>query len=168
MKKMVYILISVTGLLVAGLLISGCGFSVNKEPSPKLTGISITQNHMDFGQCYSFYLREENGKVLFDAEVRFDEEPYTIILEGCEVAPSCIDEIYSLDRENGITDYVNGYKEKTSLFSADDATVNKTTVYFEDGTSKTAHSKDEHIAVLYEYFFELSKEYADKSVYVKE
>ena len=55
-----------------------------------------------------------------------------------------------------------------ALFEASDKTVNKTTVYFSDGTSKTADSKDEHIDILYDFFFDLAKKNADKSVYVKE
>lgn len=164
MKKMVYIVISVAGLLVAGLIFAGCRIPGDAGKASSLTGISLTQNHMNFGYCYSFYLREEEDKVLFDAEVRFDKEPYCIILEGCEVDKSYFDELRSLDEKNAVTSYVVSYKAKPSLFTASDETVNRTTVYLSDGTEKTAETKDEHIDVLYGFFFDLAKTYSHKSV----
>lgn len=168
MRKMVYIVLAATGLMMAGLIFAGCNVLPDKADKAELTGISLTQNHMNFGSCYSFYLREENGKLLFDAEVRFEEEPYTIILEGCEADSEYLDKLKNISKEYGVADYVNKYKKKPVLFETSDKTVNKTTVYFSDGTSKTADSKNEHIDILYDFFFDLAKKNADKSVYVKE
>lgn len=162
---MVYILIYVTGVLMAGLIFAGCSLSDRVKNPTELTGLSLTQNHMNFGYCYSFYLRKENGKVLFDAEVGIEKEPYRIILEDCYVDHSYLAELLKVEKEYSISGFVKNYKSKPSLFSADDATVNKTTVYFSDGKSKTARSKDEHIKALYDFFFNLAEVYADKSVY---
>lgn len=164
MKRMVYIVIAFTGLVVAAVLMAGCAPG-KKTADAEVTGISIYQNHMNFGSCYSFYLREEDGKVLFDAEVRFDKEPYCIILESCEVDNSYIESLRTLDKNQGITKYVSAYKSKPSLFSVSDETVNRTTVYLSDGTEKTADTKYEHIEIIYDFFFELAQEYLNQSVY---
>lgn len=165
MKRMVYIVIAVTGLLVAGVLFAGCSISP-EENSRQFTGMSLSQNHMNFGYCYSFYLREEDSQVLFDAQVRFSEEPYEIILEGCVVDKACMKELRALDKQYKITEYVKTYKKKTLPFNSADETVNKTTVYFSDGTDKTADTDREYREALYNFFSELSKQYSDESVAV--
>ncbi len=168
MKRMVYIVIAVTGLIVAGVIFAGCTVTPENGSSAQLTGLSLSQNHMNFGHCYSFYLREEGDKVLFDAEVRFDEEPYCIILEGCQVDKAYLKELMRLDKKYLVTDYVTTYKDRPSIFEAADQTVNKTTVYLSDGTDKTADTKDEHVDVLYDFFFNLAKKYINDSVYIYE
>lgn len=168
MKRMVYIVIALAGVVVAGVIFAGCVVVPDTANTPHLTGLSLTQNHMNFGYCYSFYLREEDSKVLFDAEVRFDEEPYCIILENCEVDKACIEKLRDIDEKYSVTDYVTTYKKKPSLFIASDKTVNKTTVYLSDGTDKSADTKEEHIDVLYDFFFDLTKEYKYESVYLYE
>lgn len=168
MRRMVYIVIAFTGLIVAGVIFAGCMGSPAPEREEQLTGLSLYQNHMNFGFCYSFYLREEGETVLFDAEVRFDEEPYGIILESCEVDKVYMDKLRSLDKKHAVTDYVNSYKSKASLFEAADKTDNKITVFLSDGTDKSADTKEEHVEVLYDFFFDLAKEYINESVYVKE
>ena len=166
MKKMVYIIISVSGLLVVGILFAGC-FYENKNPEASFSGLSFTQNHMDFSYCYSFYLRAEDDRVLFDADVRFDEKPFSIILESCEVDSDYLNTLESLLNENGISDYVKNYTEKPSFFQVLNATANKTTMYFSDDTSKTATTKSEYEELLYDFFVELAQTYADKSVYIE-
>ena len=166
MRKMVYIIISVSGLLVVGILCAGC-FSENKNPKVLFSGLSFTQNHMNFSYCYSFYLRAEDDRVLFDADVRFNKQPFSIIIENCEVDNSHLEVLEKLVKENGVFDYVKSYKEKTSLFKPLDATVNKTTIYLSDGTSKTADTKDEHEELLYDFFVDLATIYSDKSVYIE-
>ena len=168
MKRMVYIVIAFTGLIVAGVIFAGCAVGPLPKSEERLMGMSFNQNHMNFGYCYSFYLREEDDTVLFDAEVRFDEEPYCIILESCQVDKSELERLRSLDEEYSVTNYVTSYKKKPSLFEASDETVNKTTVYLSDGTDKSADTKDEHIDVLYDFFFDLTKKYINKSVYLYE
>ena len=105
MRKMVYIIISVSGLLVVGILCAGC-FSENKNPKVLFSGLSFTQNHMDFSYCYSFYLRAEDDRVLFDADVRFNKQPFSIIIENCEVDNSHLEVLEKLVKENGVFDYV--------------------------------------------------------------
>ncbi|MBQ7386345.1 MAG: hypothetical protein IJW04_07560 [Ruminococcus sp.] len=166
MKRMVYIVIAVTGLIAAGVIFAGCMGSTVSKSEKQLTGLSFTQNHMDFGSCYSFYLREEDGKVLFDAEVRFNEAPYCIILESCEVDKNYFEKLKSLCHKYSVEDYVATYKNKASLFEPSDKTVNKITVYLADGTDKSADTKKEHIEVLYNFFFDLAKNYIRESVYV--
>lgn len=168
MRRMVYIVIAFTGLIVAGVIFAGCMGNPAPKSEERLIGLSLNQNHMNFGYCYSFYLREEDDKVLFDAEIRFDEEPYCIILESCEVDKTYLNELRSLDEEHSITSYVTTYKKKPSLFEAADKTVNKTTVYLSDGTDESADSKEEHIDVLYGFFFDLAQKYINESVYLYE
>ncbi|MBR3972211.1 MAG: hypothetical protein IKJ83_04960 [Ruminococcus sp.] len=168
MKRMVYIVIAVTSLIAAGVIFAGCMGSPAPKNENQLTGLSLSQNHMNFGYCYSFYLREEGEKVLFDAEVRFDEEPYCIILESCEVDKAHMNKLRGLDEKYSITDYVTTHKSNPLLFAADDKTVNKTTVYLSDGTDKSADTKAEHIDVLYDFFFDLAKKYINESVYLYE
>ena len=76
MKRMVYIIIAVAGFLMAGAIVAGCSIKPADNKTYEISGVSLSQSHMNFNECYSFYLREEDGKVLFDAEVRFEEEPY--------------------------------------------------------------------------------------------
>ena len=168
MKKMVYIVISVTGILIAGFLFAGCGLSSRKNGPKDLTGVSLVQSHMEFSQCYSFYLREEEGKVLFDAQVRFEDYPYSIVLEGCQVDSSEFVNLRSMSEEYGVADYVAAYKKKPSLFTASDETTNKITVYWSDGSYKTADTDSEHIDVFYDYFFDLAKKYVDESISINE
>ena len=165
MKRMAYIVIALTSIVVMGVVFAGCANSPQKENKVQLTGLSISQNHMNFGYCYSFYLREEDDKVLFDADVRFDEEPYSIILEGCEIDKKYAEELRKLDKEYSVTEYVTNYKKKPSLFDVSDETTNRTTVYLSDGTDKTAETKEEYMDALYNFFFGLAKEYMNKSVY---
>lgn len=166
MRRMVYIVIAFTSLVVAGVIFAGCMGSPVPKNEKQLTGLSLIQNHMNFGYCYSFYLREEDDKVLFDAEVRFDEEPYCIILESCEVDKAYMEELKALDEKYAVTDYVTKYKNKTSLFETSDKTVNKITVYLSNGTDKSADTKDEHIDAFYDFFFGLANEYINESVYI--
>ncbi len=167
MKSMVYVVIAFTSLIVAGAIFAGCT-STNNENSAKLTGLSLTQNHMNFGGCYSFYLREEDSEILFNADVRFEEEPYSIILENCKVDKAYLEELQNLDEKYKISDYVTTHKKKPSVFDVSDKTVNKTTVYLSDGTDKSADTKEEHIDVLYDFFLNLAKKYQSESVYVYE
>lgn len=166
MKRMVYIVIAITGLLVAGVLFASCTSGFETKSLEEITGLSLYQNHMNYGHCYSFYLREEDSKVLFDAQVRFNEEPYEIILESCQVDREFWEELKSLEGKYKIIDYVTKYKKKPSVFEAADETVNKTTVYLSDGTDKSADTDEEYREELYNFFFELSKKYSDKSVAV--
>lgn len=168
MKRMVYILIAVTGLIVTGVLFAGCNINSADGSTKELAGLSFYRNHMEFSSCYSFYLREEDDKVLFDAEVRFEEEPYCIILESCEVDKSELERLRSLDEEYNFTGYVTTYKKKKPLFDVSDETMNKTMVFFTDGTDKSADTKEEHIDVLYNFFFQLANKYINESVYVCE
>ncbi len=168
MRRMVYIVIAFTGLIAAGVIFAGCMGSTAPKNEKQLVGLSFSQNHMNFGGCYSFYLREEDDKVLFNAEVRFEEEPGCIILESCEVRKTYLEKLRGLDEEYSFTDYVTAYKKKTPLFEPTDKTVNKITVYLSDGTDKTADAKGEHIDVLYGFFLDLAKEYISESVYIKE
>lgn len=165
MKYMTYIVIAITGLVTTGVIIAVCISSSVSKPPSDIVGISLYQNHMDFGKCYSFYIREDDGKVLFDAEVRFDEEPYSIILESCEVDRSFLKEINNINKEYGISEYVRNYKRVPKLFGASDKTVNKTTVYFDGEYDSTADTNSEHLEVLYNFFLELSKKYINQSVY---
>lgn len=165
---MVYIVIAVTGLIAAGVVFAGCMGNPVLKSKTQLTGLIFNQNHMSFGYCYSFYLREENDKVIFDAQVRFDEKPYCIILESCEIDKAYLNELRSLDEQYSVTSYVSTYKKKPSIFEAADKTINKTTVYLSDGTDKSADTKEEHIDILYDFFFDLAKKYANKSVYLYE
>ncbi|MBQ2943743.1 MAG: hypothetical protein IJD93_03465 [Ruminococcus sp.] len=162
MKRMVYAVISLTSVIMLVMVLAGC--CVTPDESKELKGLSFTQNHMNYSCCYSFYLRQEGEDVLLDAQFRFEEEPYEIILEGIKVDAECLKRLQKLDKEYGISEYVSSYRKKPSLFEVMDKTENKTTVHFDDGSYKRAESKDEHIEVLYAFFTDLAQEYKEYSV----
>ena len=163
MKRMVYIIFSVMILVVFGAFAVGCSGQHNNTDN-EFVGLSLSQNHMDFTYCYSFYLRTEDDKVLFDAQARFYEEPYEIILESCEVDSSYMEELKKIEEKYSIVEYVENYKEKKSPLQVMDETVNKTTVYYNDVDSKTADTKSDYQDELYEFFVSLAKEYASCSI----
>lgn len=164
MKRMVYVLISVAGVVLALIISTGCThLRENNENS--LCGVSLIQNHMEYNRCFSFFLREENGKVLFDAQVHVDEEPYYIILESCEVDRECFTRLINLDKERGIVDNIFKHRHKPSFGTLADKTVVTTTVYFADNTDHSAKTSiyDEE---LYRFFLSLAMKYKDESVAV--
>ena len=107
---------------------------------------------------------EEDGKILFDAQVRFYDEPYEIVLESCEVDSSYMKKLKDIEEKYSIVEYVENYKEKTSSLQVMDETVNKTTVYYNDVDSKTADTKSDYKDELYKFFEELTLEYQELSV----
>lgn len=163
MKRMVYIIVSVMTLVVLGAFAVGCAPKSN-DTNEDFIGLSLSQNHMDFTYCYSFFLREEDGKVIFDAQVRFYEEPYEIILESCEVDSSYMKKLRKLEEKYSIVEYVENFKEKKSPFQVMDETVNKTSVYYKNSDDKTADTSSEYEEELYCFFVDLAKEYASCSV----
>lgn len=163
MKRMVYIIFAITILVVLYAFATGCFNNANKEKT-NFVGISLSQNHMNFTDCYSFYLREEDGKAVFDAQLRSYDEPYEIVLESCEVDNSYIKELYEIEQKYSIVDYVESYKKKKLPFQVMDGTVNQTSVYYNDVDVKTADTSSEYKDELYSFFVELTKEYQRCSV----
>ncbi len=164
MKRMVYILISIAGVVLAIIISTGCNHILDNNEK-QLCGVSLSQNHMEYNRCFSFFLRQEDGKVLFDAQMHIDEEPYSIIIEGLEVDFECFEQLEALDKEQGITENVMNYKSKPTLGTPADKTVVTTTVYFADNTDKSAKSSvyDEQ---LYQFFSSLAMKYKGQSVVV--
>ena len=162
MKRMVYILISIAGVVLAIIISTGCNHILDNNEK-QLCGVSLSQNHMEYDRCFSFFLRQEEGKVLFDAQVHIDDEPYSIIIEGCEVDSEYFEQLKVLDNAQGITENVMKYKSKPALGTPADKTVVTTTVYFADNTDKSAKSSvyDEE---LYQFFMSLALKYKDQSV----
>lgn len=166
MKRMVYIIIAVTALIVMGSVVAGCSTSPAKKTKADISGVSLSQNHMNYSYCYSFFLRKENGKVLFDADVRLEKDNgdfEAIVLENCEVESKYFDKLLELVKQNDIREYTESYKKKTELFQLSDETTNTTTLYFADGTDKSAESgayKEE----LYDFFSDLALTYKYLSV----
>lgn len=165
MKRMVYIIIAVAAIAISGAIMAGCAVNPPKDNEPKsISGVSLSQQHMDFHYYYSFYIRKDNGRILFDADVRIDEEPYEIVLEGCEVEKSDFEEMLSLIEKYNVDDYVNRYKKKSLPFEAADKTTKKTTLYFTDSSDKSAETGSDYEQELYDFFKELSLEYYNLSV----
>ena len=164
MKRMVYILISIAGVVLAIIISTGCSH-ITENNDKQLCGVSLSQIHMEYDRCFSFFLRQENGRVLFDAQMHIDDEPNSIIIEGLEVDSVCFEQLVALDKEKGITDNVMKYRSKPGLGTPVDKTVVTTTVYFADNTDKTAKSSvyDED---LYRFFMNLTMKYKDESVAV--
>lgn len=150
-------------LVVLGAFTVACAPNTNNIKD-NFVGLSLSQNHMDFTYCYSFFLREEDGKVIFDAQVRFYEEPYEIILESCEVDSSYMKKLRQIEEKYSIVEYVENYKKEKSPFQIMDETVNKTSVYYKDTNDKTADTSSEYEEELYNFFVNLAKEYASCSV----
>lgn len=174
MRRMVYMIFAATTLIVLGAVAVGCTKSADdntarltSEPASDFVGISISQNHMDFTYCYSFYLREEDGDVLFDAQVRFYEEPYEIVLESCEVDSSYMKKLQKIEKKYSIVEYVENFKESKSSVQVMDETVNKTSVYYKDKDVKTADTSSEYEEELYNLFVEIAKKYQSNSVSVQ-
>lgn len=166
MKRMVYIIIAVTTLIVIGSVAVGCSTGSANQNKADIEGVSLSQSHMNFNECYSFYLREENGKVLFDAEVRFYDEPYEIVLESCEVDASYMSKLEEIDKTYGISSYVDKYKKKSLPFQVMDETKNTTTVYFKDGTDKSADTGSDYKQELYSFFEDIARKYHNLSANV--
>lgn len=165
MKRMEYIIISVAAVAILAVITAGCAVNKPKEKEPKaVSGISLSQHHMNFNYYYSFYIRKDNGKILFDADVRFDEEPFEVVLEGCEVAREAYDKVLEINVKYGIDDYVQRYRKKNLPFEAKDKTEKKTTLYFTDGTDKSADTGEDYEQVLYDFFKNLALEYGNKAV----
>lgn len=164
MKRMVYIVIAVAGFLVAGAIVAGCSIKPVDNNTTEINGISLSQSHMEFNHCYSFYLRDDDGKVIFDAEVRIKEEPYQIIIESCEVDSSYMNKVIELCNKKGIVSFVSNHRKKLTPFVAKDKTVNTTTLYFQDHTEKSAETSSEYKEDLYNFFKELAQKYYNRSV----
>lgn len=168
MKRMVYIIISVAAIGILAAITAGCAINKPNESSEKaITGISLSQHHMNFHYYYSFYIRNDNGKILFDADVRFDEEPYEIILEGCEVDSKTFEKALSISEKHSIDDYVIKHKKVNLPFEAQDKTEKKTTLYFADGTEKSADTGKDYEQELYDFFKSLALEYQNSAVTAK-
>lgn len=166
MKKVVYIIVSVSLVLAIAAVTVGCNVSSEHKQPKAYTykGLSMSQNHMNYNYCYSFYLREEDGKVLFDAQLRLDEEPYEIVLESCEVDSSSMTKLRAIEQKYSIVEYVENFKKKKSPFQVLDETVNKTSVYYNDVDMKTADTGSDYEEELYEFFVSLTKEYESHAV----
>lgn len=161
---MVYYLVSGIGIVLAVLIFAGCNSSKQEQrKSDNISGISLSQMHMNFGGCYNFYLRAEDGKVIFDAEVRITGEPYVIILESIEVDEDYFTRLKELDERYNITGYVASYKKKKLPFTVMDETKNTTIVYFTDGADKTADTGS-YEDDLYNFFLEIALRYQAYSV----
>ncbi|MBQ7810892.1 MAG: hypothetical protein IJ346_08060 [Clostridia bacterium] len=162
MKRMVYIIIAATALLILGSVTVGCSINPSKQTQSDIVGVSLSQSHMNYTYCYSFFLRKEDGKVLFDADVRF-EDSAEIILESCEVEAKYYNQLINFVNNNEVRNYVNSYKKKPSLFQVMDETTNTTTLYFADGTDKSADSGT-YENELCEFFTDLAINYRSKAV----
>lgn len=164
MNRMVYFLFALTILVVSGAVVSVTLPKTNDREKNNFAGLSLSQNHMNFAHCYSFFLREEDGKAIFDAQIRFFEEPYEIILESCEVDNYYMKKLRKIQQKYSIVQYVEGFKEKKALFKVLDRTSNTTTIYYEDAESKTADTASEYKDELYKFFVELAEKYSRNSV----
>ena len=165
MKRMEYIIISVAAVAILAVITVGCAVKTPTENDSKVvTGVSLSQNHMNYRYYYSFYIRKDNDKILFDADVRFDEKPYEVILESCEIEKSDFNNILSIIEKYGVEKYVSRYKKKNLPFNAADKTTKTTTLYFSDGSEKSADTGADYDQELYDTFVSLSLKYKGKSV----
>ncbi|MBQ8796167.1 MAG: hypothetical protein IJZ54_07060 [Clostridia bacterium] len=165
MKRMVYIIIAVAAIAITGAIVAGCAVNPTKNNESKvISGVSLSQQHSDFYYYYSFYLREDSGKILLDADVRFDEEPYEVILEGCEAEKADFQNLLSIIEKYNVEDYVNKYKKKPLPFEAMDKTTMKTTLYYTDGSDKSADTGEDYRQELYDFFKKLALDYHSKAV----
>ena len=165
MKRMVYIIIAVAAIAISGVIVAGCAVNPPTENNSRgISGLSLSQHHMDFSRYYSFYIRNDNGKIIFDADVRMNEEPYEIILEGLEVDSKAFDKMLSINEKYSINNYVLNYKKKNLPFEAKDKPQKKTTIYYTDGTDKSAATGSDYEQELYDFFKDLAIKYYNISV----
>lgn len=165
MKRMVYIIIAVAAIAISGVIVAGCTVNPPKDNEPKsISGVSLSQQHMNFNYYYSFYIRKDNGKILFDADVRFDEEPYEVVLESCEIEKSDFQGLLSIIEKYGVENYVSRYKKKHLIFDAADKTTKTTTLYFSDGSENSADTGADYEQELYDFFKNLALKYNNKVV----
>lgn len=165
MKRMEYIIISVATIAILAAITAGCAVKTPTESKSKgVTGVSLSQNHMNFRYYYSFYIRKDNDRILFDADVRFDDEPYEVILESCEIEKSDFSNVLSIIEKYGVEKYVSRYKKKNLPFNAADKTTKTTTLYFSDGSDKSADTGAEYEQELYDFFENLAIKYSNKVV----
>ncbi len=170
MKQMPYIIIAVTTFLIVGSVLVGCSTSPTKHNETDIAGVSLSQGHMDYFYCYSFFLRKEDDKVLFDADARLakeNEAPVIVVLESCEVDSKYFDELINFVNNNKVQEHVNSYKKKPQLWEAMDKTTNTTTLYFADGTDKSADS-GAYEEELRKFFTDLALLYKDMSVSINQ
>lgn len=166
MNRMVYFIFALTILVVSGVVIFTLLPKTNNKVKSDFVGLSLSQNHMNFAYCYSFFIREEDGKVVFDAQLRSLNKPYEIVLESCEVDDYYMKKLRRIQQKYSIVEYVEGFKKKKLPFQVLDKTTNTTTVYYEDIESKTADTDSEYKDELYEFFVDLTKKYQCHSVAV--
>lgn len=164
---MVYIIFTLTILIVFGAVVFV--FLQNKNNNsddPKdFVGLSLSQNHINFNNSYSFFLREEDGKIMFDAQLRSpDDLPYEIILESCEVDDCYMEKLREIQKKYAIVRYVDSFKEKKTILRVLDKTSNITSVYYKEIDSKTADTGAEYKEELYNFFVGLTKKYQSYSV----
>lgn len=165
MKRMAYIIIAVAAIAISGVIMAGCTVNQPKDNKSKsVSGVSLSQQHMNFNYYYSFYIRRDDDKILFDADVRFDEEPYEIVLEGCEIEKSDFNNVLSIIEKYGVEKYVSRYKKKNLPFNAADKTTKTTTLYFTDGSDKSADTSADYEQELYDFFKNLALNYNSKAV----
>ena len=162
MRRMVYIIVSTVGVLLSVIIFAGCTGAPQNNSA--VVGISLSQSHMEYTESYNFFLRkEEKGEVLFDADVRFQEEPYEVILESISIDEKYFDRLMELEKRFSVNEHVKSGAKKQSFLHVPDKTTNTTTVYYADGGDATAKS-GEYKDALYEFFTELALEYINESV----
>ena len=160
MKRMVYIIIAVATIAISVAVATGCAVNPPKDNEPKpISGVSFSQQHMNFNYYYSFYIRKDNGKIFFDADVRFDEAPCEVVLEGCEVDKTDYEKVLSVIEKYNIYEFVKHYKQKKLPFEVSDKTEKVTTLYFTDGTLKSADTGADYEQELYDLFKEIAVKY---------
>lgn len=162
---MVYIIIAVAAMAISGVIVAGCAVNPPKNNKSKvISGVSLSQQHMNFRYYYSFYIRMDNDKILFDADVRFDEEPYEVVLESCEIEKTDFQSVLSIIEKYGVENYVSRYKKKNLPFNVADKTTKTTTLYFSDGSDNYADTGTDYEQELYDLFKNLALNYNNKAV----
>lgn len=145
------------------ILFSGCTFKVTKnvKPDGEISSISITQNHMNSAECYSFSAYSQDEKYYLNAWCQLilnnEENDYrNVDLQNISITKEEYDEFSNLDEKYDFTNHLK--RENKKIFKAKDKTTKSFTVSY-NGQSISVDTESECYQAVYDYFVKLSEKY---------
>ncbi|MGN1480267.1 MAG: hypothetical protein ACI4XH_10885, partial [Acutalibacteraceae bacterium] len=140
--------------VLAGLF--GCGKTQHYNVS-QISAVSISCCHMDRRYGYSFFLREENGQWLFDADCFTDDHENETVLENKAVGDDDISVLLDIIERNETVKFAETYKKPKQLFEALDESTYSLCLTFDDGSRYNADSIGSAMRELESFFYRLAE-----------